>query len=95
MGTQLDMNDSLSGRTCEMCGGTLYKKKHTKYMYVCPNCWYQINISNGIRDFTREYYLNEYGQYYFDNDDGPEEGCRACGNPAWPNCKTSCPMYDD
>lgn len=22
-------------------------------------------------------------------------GCRACGNPAYPNCKSSCPMFDD
>lgn len=22
-------------------------------------------------------------------------GCRACGNPAFPNCKSSCPMFDD
>ena len=22
-------------------------------------------------------------------------GCRACGNPAYPNCMTSCPMFDD
>lgn len=23
------------------------------------------------------------------------EGCAACGNPAFPNCTTSCPMFDD
>lgn len=23
-----------------------------------------------------------------------EPGCRACGNPAYPNCKSSCPMFD-
>lgn len=22
-------------------------------------------------------------------------GCVACGNPAYPNCKLSCPMFDD
>lgn len=22
-------------------------------------------------------------------------GCAACGNPAYPACKTSCPMFDD
>ena len=22
-------------------------------------------------------------------------GCAACGNPAYPKCKTSCPMFDD
>ena len=29
-----------------------------------------------------------------DDDDG-EPGCAACGNPAYPNCKSSCPMFDD
>ena len=24
-----------------------------------------------------------------------EAGCRACGNPAYPECKTSCPLFDD
>ena len=23
------------------------------------------------------------------------EGCAACGNPAFPNCTSSCPMFDD
>jgi len=22
-------------------------------------------------------------------------GCRACGNPAYPKCKSSCPLFDD
>ncbi len=22
-------------------------------------------------------------------------GCRACGNPAYPKCKASCPLFDD
>jgi len=28
-------------------------------------------------------------------DDEPGEGCTACGNPAYPRCKDSCPMYDN
>ncbi len=24
-----------------------------------------------------------------------EAGCKACGNPAYPECKDSCPLYDD
>ena len=23
------------------------------------------------------------------------EGCSACGNPAFPDCTSSCPMFDD
>ena len=28
-------------------------------------------------------------------EDIPGEGCKACGNPAYPHCKASCPMFDD
>lgn len=24
-----------------------------------------------------------------------EVGCAACGNPCYPKCKTSCPLFDD
>ena len=24
-----------------------------------------------------------------------EACCKACGNPAYPDCKSSCPMFDD
>lgn len=34
-----------------------------------------------------------------DEDDNTEneipEGCAACGNPAFPNCTSSCPLYDE
>jgi hypothetical protein len=32
---------------------------------------------------------------FSDEDDEPDVGCTACGNPAYPNCKNSCPMFDD
>ena len=39
--------------------------------------------------------------YYCPNCDGNddfdemEECCSACGNPAYPNCKSSCDLFDD
>ncbi len=30
-----------------------------------------------------------------DDYDSEDEGCRACGNPDYPNCQSSCPLYDD
>ena len=30
-----------------------------------------------------------------DEDDEIDEECRACGNPAYPNCKSSCSLFDD
>ena len=29
------------------------------------------------------------------DDDSGDEGCMACGNPDYPNCKSSCPLCDD
>lgn len=34
------------------------------------------------------------GMDEFMNDDMPE-GCVACGNPAFPDCTSSCHMFDD
>ncbi len=36
---------------------------------------------------------DEYDDDY--NWSGQPAGCRACGNPNWPDCEDSCPMYDD
>ena len=36
-----------------------------------------------------------YRELETDNDDDGDEGCAACGNPDYPLCKTSCPLYDD
>lgn len=32
---------------------------------------------------------------YDDDDDDMGDGCRACGNPAYPDCMSSCPLCDD
>ena len=37
----------------------------------------------------------EYDEEYFDDYEDNDVGCTACGNPAYPNCKTSCPLFDD
>ena len=31
----------------------------------------------------------------YDDDDEGDVGCTACGNPAYPECKSSCPLFDD
>lgn len=30
-----------------------------------------------------------------DEEDDGDVGCRACGNPAYPDCKTACSLFDD
>ena len=60
-------------------------------------------FSDLIEDITKksktEEDQNEYNEYYDeyeeDYDDGlPPVGCRACGGP-YPDCKDSCPIFDN
>ena len=48
-------------------------------------------------DDEEEEYHYLYDNEYADEDEGygDEVGCAACGNPAYPHCKASCPMFDD
>lgn len=51
---------------------------------ICPSCGHTIDH-------------DEYDDYelYFDEDDSePPIGCQACGGP-YPQCKTSCKLFDD
>ncbi len=34
-------------------------------------------------------------EFFEEDDDDDEPGCSACGNPAYPECKASCPLFDD
>ena len=58
--------------------------------FRCPDCGYTVDINdyaiNGpFSDILSVYYA----------DDVPGPGCRDCGNPAYPLCRTSCPLFDD
>lgn len=35
------------------------------------------------------------GGFCYDSDDDMPACCAACGNTAYPRCKTSCPIFDD
>ena len=34
-------------------------------------------------------------RYYARHPEYVQDGCRECGNPAYPDCKDSCPLFDD
>lgn len=63
--------------------------------WTCTNCGHINPIAedeiNWEDDFGNDesYHLNDY------DDILSEPGCAACGNPAYPNCKPSCSMFDD
>ena len=69
---------------------------HKNNFWECEICNYSITdeeVKNGEGFPTMEStYENDYGELYNDDFDIPE-GCEACGGP-YPDCKTSCNMYE-
>ena len=73
---------------CPECGAKL---DSTETFWDCPECGYFKVTSK----YTRLEAANErFLKKLFSNDDMPE-GCASCGNPAYPDCQSSCPIFDD
>lgn len=72
---------------CSKCGSTM--KPADEEVLVCTSC----NHSVDIEDYE---YENEYDDYYSSiNDDvNPPKYCLICGGP-YPDCMTSCKLFDD
>lgn len=70
----------------------------------CDECDAYLNDQPGFTTVTGEWICTECGavndvtedniRYDECSDDDIPEGCSACGGP-YPNCKDSCPMFDD
>lgn len=94
--------DGLYHETCEECGRTfdLFEEEigfdnffdglngislrdtWQTYGIVCAPC-------------ANELLKDEFDEFNEDNEDEIGEGCAACGNPAYPDCMSSCPLFDD
>ena len=73
---------------CPECGAKL---DSTETFWDCPECGYfKVKSKYARLEAANERFLTKF----FDNDDMPE-GCAACGNPAYPDCQSSCPIFDD
>ena len=63
-----------------------------------PKYNHSIEESNGTRF---EHWTNRSGTRHTivelpdEYEEGGDEGCSACGNPVYPECKSSCPLFDD
>lgn len=73
--------------------------------YYCPECGEELVLEDDgdyYCDNCMIYYHPSIAKYYDDpskcgnepRSDG-EQGCNACGNPAYPKCKSGCPLFDD
>ena len=83
-------------RLCDECGTLMEYHPALNYgdgYWECPKCYNSItedDIDCGYDEaFDVTYDIDDYDNIL------SEPGCCECGNPAYPKCKTSCPMFDD
>lgn len=73
---------------CSECGTKMEKDDIS---WQCPKCvFFKLKSTYAKLEEQNGRFLRSY----LDDDDLPE-GCAACGNPAYPNCQSSCSMFDD
>lgn len=74
---------------CPVCGSTMNITDEETLVVECPCCG-----SIGSADFDGdEDSVDIWGRDTSSSDDMPEY-CNICGGP-YPNCKTSCKLFDD
>ena len=80
---------------CPNCGQTMHKEGSSwrGSIYECPDCHMAVEAERGkVIEILQGPDAPEGFDDYEEYDDGPGEGCRACGNPDWPKCLDACPM---
>ena len=73
---------------CDRCGNVLVLD--TDGDWYCSNC----NIWFSIPDDFKESYKDPKAYLSYEETES-EQGCTACGNPLYPQCKDSCPLFDN
>ena len=62
-------------------------------IYACPSCGWKVDVMDyEYEEDEEEEWTEEILKAY--DGDVPPAGCRACGGP-YPQCKTSCKLFDD
>ena len=60
------------------------------------SAWWDLNSGVLCSDCVERAYSEKATVYeHEEQEDSMEDGCAACGNPAYPDCKASCPLYDE
>lgn len=83
------------------CGAVMEQDYETDVWY-CPDCDFEVEDFDEYTSYgpyaellETTFLADPYDDTYDDDFDEPGLGCEACGNPAYPDCKTSCPLFDD
>lgn len=72
---------------CPECGNRLTS---TETFWDCPECgYYKVKSKYARIEAINERFLKKLF------DDAIPDGCAACGNSAYPDCQSSCPLFDD
>ena len=86
-------NDNGCDWYCDKCGTFMNSQSGfsvTNGTWVCTECGFVNDVTeDNIREDTPDYYSSDTNDY-----DEVPEGCRACGGP-YPQCTTSCKLFDD
>lgn len=75
---------------CISCGGKMENWGASEWR--CVDCANTYDADDGSWDWEDE---DEYEDKYGDDENGKSFACRACGDPAWPDCMSGCNLYDD
>ncbi len=81
---------------CDQCGASLNEQPGFYAecgSWTCTECGHTNLIAES--EIIDEYEDNDSFYEDADDEDDIPEGCAACGNPAYPKCKLSCPIFDD
>lgn len=73
---------------CNRCGAVMRRRQDPEGgcdIYSCPKCGWEVD------EFD---YVYDDGDELAEIRDDPPPGCIACGGP-YPDCKSSCKMFDD
>lgn len=76
---------------CNDCGAVMHMQTGDSGELVCPACGWQVHTTDYIYEEEAEWDQSILQAY---NGDVPPAGCRACGGD-YPNCKTSCKLFDE
>ena len=81
---------------CNKCGAIMDRKDSPDgegEVYACPSCGWSVDVMEYEYEYDDEEEWTEEVLKAYDGD-VPPAGCRACGGP-YPQCKTSCKLFDD
>lgn len=74
---------------CNHCGAIMDREEEN---YICPACGWSVDALEYEYEEDDEEWSDSVLNMY--DGDVPPAGCRACGGP-YPQCKSSCKLFDD